>query len=366
MQHMTTTTCPVVSCQKQFEWEQFQTLQPGFDYKWNADEKTMTIPNDNHHDDNNNNNNVNNNVSTTALGLPEHVWSSSKALYVLDRIKALARETHHRPVKALVFSDFCEHLYRIRLEFERAHFMSFASFMSGDKMTTRLHELERFRTQAHVSVMLMSEIGAIGLDLSFVTHIFLMDEIWDKSVEAQVIARAHRMGATSAVHVEQLEMRGSMEPLVRSTYETTREHEHAQERTHSMRCNDDSVRFQHKNHQLVANKERITTSRLYHVLENVRLIEKDEGATARRSSASPVSTVVSEIIEPPFTETVNETTTVHDSVTAVETVSVGRPREDETTSPSHLHPKRRRRVQFDVAPVMHESRTRFESSCEKH
>lgn len=38
-----------------------------------------------------------------------------------------------------------------------------------------------------------------------------MDEIWDKSLEQQVISRAHRMGASQAVVVEQLWMRGSVE-----------------------------------------------------------------------------------------------------------------------------------------------------------
>ena len=60
-------------------------------------------------------------------------------------------------------------------------------------MSVRLKALARFRSDPQVSVLLMSDIGAIGLDLSFVTHIFLMDEIWDESVEAQVIARGHGM-----------------------------------------------------------------------------------------------------------------------------------------------------------------------------
>uniref|UniRef100_M4B1I0 Helicase C-terminal domain-containing protein n=1 Tax=Hyaloperonospora arabidopsidis (strain Emoy2) TaxID=559515 RepID=M4B1I0_HYAAE len=54
-------------------------------------------------------------------------------------------------------------------------------------------------------------MGSHGLDLSFVTHVFLMEEIWDKSLEQQVVSRAHRMGAQQAVVVEQLWMRGSIE-----------------------------------------------------------------------------------------------------------------------------------------------------------
>jgi hypothetical protein len=35
-------------------------------------------------------------------------------------------------------------------------------------------------------VLLLSPLGAHGLDLSFVTHVFIMDEIWDKAMEEQV------------------------------------------------------------------------------------------------------------------------------------------------------------------------------------
>ncbi|EOD20100.1 hypothetical protein EMIHUDRAFT_310632 [Emiliania huxleyi CCMP1516] len=40
------------------------------------------------------------------------------------------------------------------------------------------------------------------LDLSFVTHLFLVNPIDDEARLAQVVARAHRMGATAPVLVE--------------------------------------------------------------------------------------------------------------------------------------------------------------------
>ncbi|KUF95098.1 Cytosolic endo-beta-N-acetylglucosaminidase [Phytophthora nicotianae] len=46
-----------------------------------------------------------------------------------------------------------------------------------------------------------------------------MDEIWDKSLEQQVISRAHRMGASQAVVVEQLWMRGSVESQMLKPHE---------------------------------------------------------------------------------------------------------------------------------------------------
>ena len=50
----------------------------------------------------------------------------------------------------------------------------------------RARELERFRTDPECFVLLLGRKGAHGLDLSFVTHMFLMDQIWDRSLETQV------------------------------------------------------------------------------------------------------------------------------------------------------------------------------------
>ena len=66
--------------------------------------------------------------------------------------------------------------------------------------------IARFRHDASCNVLLMDEAGAVGLDLSFVQHVFLMEPLVDTAVEAQIISRAHRMGATRPVHVEVLVM----------------------------------------------------------------------------------------------------------------------------------------------------------------
>ena len=60
-----------------------------------------------------------------------------------------------------------------------------------------------------VGVLLMDETGSVGLDLSFVSWVFLMEPLADASLQAQVTARAHRMGACQAVHVETLVMKVS-------------------------------------------------------------------------------------------------------------------------------------------------------------
>lgn len=51
------------------------------------------------------------------------------------------------------------------------------------------------------SILLLHTDGSHGLDLSFATHLFLLEKIKDPSLERQIISRAHRMGATGPCQV---------------------------------------------------------------------------------------------------------------------------------------------------------------------
>ena len=64
--------------------------------------------------------------------------------------------------------------------------------------------------------MLSGKDGSEGLDLSFVTHIFFLEEIWDKSLAEQTVARAWRMGARGAVEVETIIAKDSVEETMKA------------------------------------------------------------------------------------------------------------------------------------------------------
>jgi SNF2 family DNA or RNA helicase len=49
---------------------------------------------------------------------------------------------------------------------------------------------------------MLCQDGSVGLDLSFVTHLFILNPILDAALERQVVSRAHRMGATGPVIVQ--------------------------------------------------------------------------------------------------------------------------------------------------------------------
>jgi hypothetical protein len=55
-----------------------------------------------------------------------------------------------------------------------------------------------------VSVLCLTREASHGLDLSFLTHIFLLEPIRDSALLEQVISRAHRVGAVAPVLVHTL------------------------------------------------------------------------------------------------------------------------------------------------------------------
>ncbi|KAL2454581.1 F-box protein [Abeliophyllum distichum] len=112
--------------------------------------------------------------------------------------------------KVIIFSQFLEHIHIIEQQLNVAG-IQFAGMYSPMHSSNKMKSLATFQHDAKCMALLMDGSAALGLDLSFVTHVYLMEPIWDKSMEEQVISRAHRMGATRPIHVETLAMNGTIE-----------------------------------------------------------------------------------------------------------------------------------------------------------
>ncbi|XP_042474954.1 F-box protein At3g54460-like isoform X2 [Macadamia integrifolia] len=114
------------------------------------------------------------------------------------------------PEKVIIFSQFLEHIHVIEQQLTVAG-IKFVGMYSPMHSMNKMKSLAIFQEDANCMALVMDGSAALGLDLSFVTHVFLMEPIWDRSMEEQVISRAHRMGATRPIHVETLAMRGTIE-----------------------------------------------------------------------------------------------------------------------------------------------------------
>ncbi|CAM6103765.1 unnamed protein product [Calypogeia fissa] len=115
-----------------------------------------------------------------------------------------------QPEKAIVFSQFLEHINVVEQQLTSAG-LRFVGMYSPMPSTNKMKSLMTFQKDPECTVLVMDGSAALGLDLSFVTNVYLMEPIWDRSMEEQVVSRAHRMGATRSVLVETLAMHGTIE-----------------------------------------------------------------------------------------------------------------------------------------------------------
>ncbi|KAF8009943.1 hypothetical protein BT93_J0810 [Corymbia citriodora subsp. variegata] len=137
--------------------------------------------------------------------------NSSKVSLVLgDQSSSMTDSCRITTEKVIIFSQFLEHIHVIEQQLMLAG-ISFAGMYSPMHTSNKMKALAKFQHDASCMALLMDGSAALGLDLSFATHVFLMEPIWDKSMEEQVISRAHRMGATRPIHVETLAMGGTIE-----------------------------------------------------------------------------------------------------------------------------------------------------------
>ena len=113
-----------------------------------------------------------------------------------------------RPLKVIVFSQFRAALNLIGHRLLRRFGAACIAEYFG---RARKQELHKFTYDPTCFCLLLTKDGAEGLDLSFATHLFFFEEIFDKSLERQAVARAWRMGAKSRVECETLLAGNSVE-----------------------------------------------------------------------------------------------------------------------------------------------------------
>lgn len=164
-------------------------------------------------------------------------WSqtrSAKITYLIDRIQKLEwneewipgeTEPRRYPPKVIVHSSFTDHLKLVAMELKESNLRdSYVEMWKNDaELDTELKQIKRasvfaqrsiskFATDPSKHILLMNtRQGSVGLDLSFVECIFLMEPVWDASVELQITSRAHRIGSKKDIYVERLVMRDSVE-----------------------------------------------------------------------------------------------------------------------------------------------------------
>lgn len=116
-----------------------------------------------------------------------------------------------RPLKVIVFSQFRAALNFIGDRLLRKFGTACVAEFFGSH---RKQELHKFTYEECCFCLLLTKDGSEGLDLSFVTNVIFLEEIFDKSLMDQVVARAWRMGANGRVTIETLIAKNTIERVI--------------------------------------------------------------------------------------------------------------------------------------------------------
>lgn len=143
------------------------------------------------------------------LVLKEEDVSSSKTRAVLQ----LLRDVLPRGHRALVFSQFTQHLQLVRQALQEAGIESL--YLDGATPSTQRKGLvDRFQ-QGQAPVFLISlKAGGTGLNLTAADYVVHLDPWWNPASEDQASDRAHRLGQQQPVTVVRMVAQGTIEERV--------------------------------------------------------------------------------------------------------------------------------------------------------
>jgi SNF2 family DNA or RNA helicase len=133
---------------------------------------------------------------------------SAKFEVLKDLIRELISENH----KILIFSQFVKSLNIIKdyLDLSDINY----SFLHG-QTRNRDEQIKNFQNNEDNSVFLISlKAGGVGINLTAADYVVLMDPWWNPAIEAQAIARSHRIGQQNRVFAYKFIARDTVEEKI--------------------------------------------------------------------------------------------------------------------------------------------------------
>ncbi|MBF0423343.1 MAG: DEAD/DEAH box helicase [Magnetococcales bacterium] len=145
----------------------------------------------------------------TRLVQPDMQLPSSK----LETFKDVARTLLDNRHKALVFSQFVDHLALIR-EFFQAEGIAYQYLDGSTPAALRKKNIDAFQGGDGDFFLISLKAGGVGLNLTAADFVIHMDPWWNPAVEDQASNRAHRFGQERPVTVYRLVTRGTIEEKI--------------------------------------------------------------------------------------------------------------------------------------------------------
>lgn len=153
------------------------------------------------------------NLVAPELGLP------SSKLELLGTVLDELLDNRH---KALVFSQFVDHLALVRAELERRGIAY--QYLDGQTAPSeRKRSVEAFQKGEGDVFLISLKAGGSGLNLTAADYVIHLDPWWNPAVEDQASSRAHRMGQERPVTVYRLVTEGTIEEQIMALHKSKRD-----------------------------------------------------------------------------------------------------------------------------------------------
>jgi SNF2 family DNA or RNA helicase len=150
--------------------------------------------------------------------LPGSPIEGSK-LAALETLLEELRDNGHR---ALVFSQFVDHLQLVRTRLDTLG-VRYQYLDGSSSIASRAASTAAFQAGEGDVFLISLKAGGFGLNLTAADYVVHLDPWWNPAVEDQASDRAHRIGQTRPVTIYRLVMQGSIEEKIPALHTTKRE-----------------------------------------------------------------------------------------------------------------------------------------------
>jgi len=140
---------------------------------------------------------------------PETALPSAK----LDALAEVLEELLSNQHKALVFSQFVDHLTILR-QYLEAKAISYQYLDGSTPNKERQRRVEAFQAGQGDVFLISLKAGGTGLNLTAADYVIHMDPWWNPAVEDQASDRAHRIGQRRPVTIYRLVAKGTLEEKI--------------------------------------------------------------------------------------------------------------------------------------------------------
>ncbi|KAK6460724.1 DNA-dependent ATPase of the nucleotide excision repair factor 4 complex [Scheffersomyces coipomensis] len=121
-------------------------------------------------------------------------------------------------IKSLVFFEFEDSAYYLTelLDVIGVNYILYATFINSVERGRNLSLFTGHNSEEEEGITLIMDLrlAAHGLTIISATRVYFISPVWNRSVEAQAIKRAHRIGQTEDVYVETLVLRDTLEEQI--------------------------------------------------------------------------------------------------------------------------------------------------------